>query len=59
MGDRGLSTNLIHLTRTLKGGTANEVDCNELFVGEHVLMDNLLKGADTDLCQVEWCLFQH
>jgi hypothetical protein len=34
---------------------------NELFVEEHtsMLMDNLLKGADTDVCQAEWCLFQH
>jgi len=63
MGDRSLSTNLIHRTRAVKGleviwRTSNERDSKELFVGEHMLMDNLLKGADTDLCPVDWCLFQ-
>lgn len=35
------------------------MDGIELFVGERMLMDNLLKAADTDLCQVDLCLFQH
>jgi len=51
IGDRSLSTNLIHRTRAVKGlqviwRTSNEMDSKELFVGEHVLVDNLLKGAE-------------